>query len=439
MNGEEVRNKIFELVQNYYNEIHKEKNKFVPGVSTIPHAGKVYDEEEMKTLVDSCLDFWLTEGRFTEKFEKELSRFLGVKYSILTNSGSSANLLALTALTSSELKERRLKPGDEVITVACAFPTTVAPIVQNKAIPVFIDVDLQTQNIMSDRIEEAITEKTKVIFLAHTMGNPFNVNKVLEVAKKYDLWVIEDNCDALGSKYNEKYTGTIGDIGTLSFYPAHHITMGEGGALITNNEQLKKIIRSFRDWGRHCWCKPGHDNTCEKRFGWKLGSLPYGYDHKFIYSHLGYNLKVTDMQAAIGVAQLKKLPKFIEMRKQNWRKLYEGLKKYEKYFILPKPEENSNPSWFGFQITLRGNCGFSRNELTKYLEDNKIRTRLIFSGNIIRHPCFDGVEYKVVGDLKNTDYIMENSFFIGVYPGITDEMIKYMLNVFENFMKEKGE
>lgn len=431
----ELRKEIFTLVKNYYHEIHEKKKEFIPGETFISHASKVYDEREMISLVDSCLDFWLTSGRFSEQFEKEFADFLGTKYCILTNSGSSANLLAITALTSPELKDRRLKPGDEVITVACAFPTTVNPIIQNNLVPVFIDVDIKTYNIIADKIEEALSEKTKAIFLAHSLGNPFDLDKVMSLAKKHNLWVIEDNCDALGSKYNGKYTGTFGDISTYSFYPAHHITMGEGGALVTNNGLLKKIITSFRDWGRHCSCGTGQDNQCGKRFEWKLGSLPFGYDHKFIYSHIGYNLKMTDLQAAIGVVQLKKLPNFIESRKNNWHLLYDGLKKYENYFILPKATSNSDPSWFGFSLTIKRNAPFSKNEIIKYLNKNKIGTRLIFSGNIIRHPSFENVKYRVYDNLNNTDIIMNNTFWFGVHPGMSIEMIDYILEKIDIFLR----
>ncbi|MCE7738872.1 MAG: lipopolysaccharide biosynthesis protein RfbH, partial [Candidatus Heimdallarchaeota archaeon] len=383
-----LRQMVHSTVEKHYNAVHRKDEDFIPGKTYIRYAGRVYDAEEMKALVDTCLDFWLTAGRFAKQFEEEFAKFLGVKHCILTNSGSSANLLAISALTSPKLGERRLKPSDEVITTACAFPTTVNPIMQNNLIPVFVDVDVGTYNIQVDKIEDALSEKTKAIFLAHTLGNPFDLDKILEIGEKYNLWLIEDNCDALGSKYNGKYTGTFGHIATFSFYPAHHITMGEGGALVTNDTQLKRLIESFRDWGRDCWCEPGHDNTCGKRFGWQLGTLPYGYDHKYIYSHIGYNLKVTDMQAAIGVEQLKKLPSFIEARNKNFELLYEGLKNYEKWFILPEVEPEADPSWFGFILTVREDAGFTREDIVKYLEDNKIATRMLFAGNIIRHPGF---------------------------------------------------
>jgi CDP-6-deoxy-D-xylo-4-hexulose-3-dehydrase len=434
MKNRDLKKEIFNLVAEYYTEKHKPK-PFIPGESYIPYAGRVYDEKEIISLVDSALDFWLTAGRFAKQFEEEFAKFLEVKYCILTNSGSSANLLAISALTSPKLGERRLKPGDEVITTACAFPTTVNPIIQNNLIPVFIDVDVGTYNIQTDKIEGAISKKTKAIFLAHTLGNPFNLAKIQEICEKYNLWLIEDNCDALGSKYNDKYTGTFGHIATFSFYPAHHITMGEGGALVMNDSELKKLIVSFRDWGRDCWCEPGHDNTCGKRFGWQLGSLPFGYDHKYIYSHIGYNLKATDMQAAIGVEQLKKLPSFIKARKKNFKLLYEGIKKYEKYFILPETEPRADPSWFGFLITVRKDVGFTRDEIVKYLEDNKIATRMLFAGNITRHPSFENINYRVFEGLKSTDFIMNNTFWLGVYPGFTNKIINYILEKFGEFFK----
>ena len=432
--GKRIKHQIFEKVKEYYNLKHRD-GEFIPRKTNIPYAGRVYDEKEIISLVDSALEFWLTAGRFANQFEKEFAEFLGVEHCLLTNSGSSANLLAISALTSPKLGEKRLRPGDEVITVAAAFPTTVNPIIQNNLVPVFLDVNLGTYNIQADKIENAISDKTKAIFLAHTLGNPFNLKKIMKVADKHNLWVIEDNCDALGSKYNGKYTGTFGHIATFSFYPAHHITMGEGGALVTNVTQLKRIIESFRDWGRDCWCEPGHDNTCGKRFGWRLGTLPFGYDHKYIYSHIGYNLKLTDMQAAIGVEQLKKLPSFIEVRKKNFKLLYDGLKKYEKYFILPEIEPEADPSWFGFMLTVRENAGFTKNDIVEYLVDNKIATRMLFAGNIVRHPSFKGIKYRIYGNLVNTDRIMNDTFWFGVYPGITNEMIDYILGEFDEFFK----
>lgn len=427
-----LRQMAHRIAEKYYSTIHMKESDFIPGKTYVRCAGRVYDDGEIKAILDSAFDMWLTSGRFAKQFEDEFAKFLGVKHCLLTNSGSSANLLAISALTSPELGERRLKPGDEVITTACAFPTTVNPIFQNNLIPVFLDIDIGTYNIQADKIEEALSEKTKAIFVAHTLGNPFDLDKVMGIASKYNLWIIEDNCDALGSQYKEQFTGTFGHIATFSFYPAHHITMGEGGALVTNDAKLKRLIESFRDWGRDCWCEPGHDNTCGKRFGWQLGRLPFGYDHKYIYSHIGYNLKITDMQAAIGVAQLKKLPDFIEKRKKNWRLFYEGLKKYEDYFIFPKATKNSEPSWFGFLLTVKENAPFSRNELVDYLEENKIATRMLFAGNIIRHPSFDemrreGKGYRVVGDLATTDRIMWDTFWVGVYPGMREEMIEFII------------
>jgi CDP-6-deoxy-D-xylo-4-hexulose-3-dehydrase len=430
---EELKKEIFSKVKEYYLLAHK-KEDFIQGISNIPYAGRVYDEKELINLVDSALEFWLTSGRFAKQFEKEFAEFLGVKYCLLTNSGSSANLLAISALTSPSLGEDQLKPGDEVITLAAGFPTTINPIVQNNLIPVLIDVNLGTYNIQYERIEEAISDKTKAIFIAHTMGNPFNLDVVTDIVQKHDLWLIEDNCDALGSKYKEKYTGTFGHMATFSFYPPHHITMGEGGALVTNDMKLKRLIESFRDWGRDCWCEPGCDSSCGKRFEWQLGELPYGYDHKYIYSHLGYNLKITDMQAAVGVEQLKKLSSFIDTRKKNFKLLYHGLEKYENYFILPEAENEADPSWFGFLLTVRENAGFTKNDIVKYLEENKITTRMLFAGNIIRQPCFKNINCRIYGELRNTDRIMHDTFWIGVYPGLTKEMISYILTVFDEFI-----
>ncbi|MFJ8064178.1 lipopolysaccharide biosynthesis protein RfbH [Psychrobacillus sp. NPDC096426] len=422
---EAKRKMIFNKVEEFYDLFHKKK-EFVSGESQLSYAGKIYDKNEMIALTDASLDFWLTSGRFCNQFEKDFAKYLGVKYSLLTNSGSSANLLAVSALTSPKLGEKRLLPGDEVITVAAGFPTTVAPIIQNKLIPVFVDVDLGTYNISKDQIEQAISEKTKAIVIAHTMGNPFNLDAVIEVANKYDLWVVEDNCDALGAKYNGKLTGTHGHIGTSSFYPPHHMTMGEGGAVYTNNPKLKLAIESFRDWGRDCWCPSGCDNTCNKRFDWQLGQLPQGYDHKYTYSHIGYNLKVTDMQAAIGLEQLKKLPGFIEKRIHNFNRLKSNLMAIQDDLILPEATPNSEPSWFGFILTVKDGSKISRNKMTQYLEKNKVQTRMLFAGNITKQPAFVGVEYRLASDLKNTDKIMNDTFLVGVYPGLTDEMIDYM-------------
>jgi CDP-6-deoxy-D-xylo-4-hexulose-3-dehydrase len=429
----DIRKQIFEKVKELYN-LREVEERFIPGVTPIRYAGRVYDEKEMISLVDSALDFWLTADRYAEEFESSFADFFGVKNTILTNSGSSANLLAISAITSPKL-DKPIKVGDEVITVACAFPTTVNPIIQNRLVPVFIDVELGSYNIDVRRIEPSISKKTKAIMLAHSLGNPFELDAVMEIAEKYNLFVIEDACDAVGSKYNGKLVGTFGDIGTVSFYPAHHMTMGEGGALITDNNKFARIIRSFRDWGRDCWCKPGHDNTCGKRFKWKLGDLPFGYDHKYIYSHIGYNLKVLDLQAAIGIEQLKKLPTFIKERKNNFNRLFEGLKKYSKYFILPKWSSKADPSWFGLPLTVNEKAPFSRNEITGFLELKKIATRNLFAGNILRHPAYKNLnsEYRVYGSLQNTDKVLNNTFWIGVYPGLSEEMIDYIISTFEEY------
>lgn len=445
MNAEKLKIEIFEKVKEYYKLIHdKSSTEFIKGKSRIPYGGRVFDEKEMINLIDSALDFWLTTGRYAEKFEKEFADFLGVKYCSLTNSGSSANLLAFMALTSPKLGERRIKKGDEVITVAAGFPTTITPIIQYGAIPVFVDITLPTYNADCSQLEAALSEKTKAVMLAHTLGNPFDIQTIKDFCDKYDLWLIEDNCDALGSKYfykgEWKYTGTIGHIGTSSFYPPHHITMGEGGAVYTNNPQLKQIVDSFRDWGRDCWCPSGHDNTCKQRFTQQFGELPRGYDHKYVYSHFGYNLKVTDMQAAIGCAQLEKLPSFIEARKKTWKLLKDGLSDLEDKFILPERMPNSDPSWFGFLLTVREDAGFTRDEIVNYLESNGIQTRMLFAGNLIKHPCFDemrknGEGCRVIGDLRNTDRIMRDTFWIGVYPGMRDEMIEFMVEKIKEFVK----
>ena len=430
----EIRIEILDKVKQLYAQ--RKPEPFIPGESRIPYAGRIYDEKELVSLVDASLDFWLTAGRYVEQFERNLAAFLGVNYCLLTNSGSSANLLALSALTSSKLGEKRLKPGDEVITTACGFPTTLNPILQNNLIPVFLDVDLGSYNIQANLIEDAISDKTKAIMIAHTLGNTANLDTIMEIVKKYDIWFIEDNCDALGSRYSEKYTGTFGHISTCSFYPAHHITMGEGGAVLTSDPLLKKIISSFRDWGRDCWCDPGCDNTCRKRFQWQLGDLPYGYDHKYIYSHIGYNLKVTDMQAAIGVEQLKKLPRFIEKRKENFDILYRGLKKFESSLILPSKIENSDPSWFGFPLLVQDNAPFNRDDIVKYLEDHNIATRMLFGGNLLKQPAYSNINYRLIGSLDNTDLVMNSLFWIGVYPGIDNEKIQYILTVFNDFFSK---
>ncbi len=431
---EDLRKQILELTKKYVSE--KPKEEFIPGKTIIPFARRVFDENEYLYLVDSALDGWLTAGRFVEEFEARFAEFFGVRSCSLVNSGSSANLIALSTLTSKKLGERRINKGDEVITVAAGFPTTVNPIVQIGAIPVFLDVELGTYNISVDKLEEAYSKKTKAVMLAHTLGIPFNLRAVKEFTEKYNLWLIEDTCDAVGSKYEGKLVGTFGDIATVSFYPAHHITMGEGGAVLTNNIRLERIIRSFRDWGRDCYCEPGMDNTCGMRFNQQFGTLPFGYDHKYVYSHIGYNLKITDMQAAVGLGQLKKLEGFIEKRKENFRKLYDGLKQFENDLILPKATENSDPSWFGFPITIREDSNIKRYDLVRYLEKNKIMTRMLFGGNLTRQPAYEDVEYRIVGELKNTDLIMNNTFFIGVYPGITDEMIDYIIKIFKNVFSQ---
>ena len=434
-NEKELREKIIELTSEYFSEFHAEKT-FVPGEDYVRYSGRVFDQEEGKSLINASLDFWLTAGDYAKEMEQKLAKYLGLRNTMLTNSGSSANLLAMTALTSEKLGDRMLVDGDEVITVAAGFPTTVNPIYQNNLIPVYCDVKLGTYNIKPEDLVQSISEKTKAIFLAHTLGNPFDLDLILEIAKKYDLWVVEDNCDALGSTWNGALTGTFGDLSTQSFYPPHHITLGEGGAVNTSAPMLKKIVESFRDWGRDCWCESGKDNTCGKRFEWQLGELPKGYDHKYIYSHIGYNLKVTDLQAAVGVAQMEKLPSFTEARKVNHRYFMDALKKYEEYFILPRKEELADPSWFGFIITLKEDAPFTRNQIVQYLEEFKVATRMLFGGNLTKQPAYIGKNHRIVSDLTNTDYIMNNSFWIGVYPGITEEMRKYVVEVFDRFLKQ---
>ena len=431
----ELREKILGLVQTFYEETYANET-FVPGETAVPVSGRVFDGDEMRHLVDASLDFWLTTGRYADQFEKEFANYMGVRHAMLCNSGSSANLLALSALTSPKLAERALQPGDEVITVAAGFPTTINPIVQNQLTPVFLDVEMGTYNVDTTYLEEAITPKTKAIMIAHTLGNPFDLDTVLAIANKHDLWLIEDNCDAVGARYNGRLTGSFGHLASVSFYPAHHITMGEGGCVLTKHAQLKKLVESFRDWGRDCWCAPGVANTCGKRFDWQLGDLPEGYDHKYIYSHIGYNLKLTDMQAAVGVAQLKKLPQFLAARQRNWQQLYDGLKAFAEYLLLPQATPNSEPSWFGFLLSVRPDAPFSRNELVRYLEENQVATRLLFSGNITRQPAYQDVHYRVVGDLTNTDVVMNQTFWIGVYPKLTPQMIDYALSIFADFFKQ---
>ncbi len=433
--GNYVRQQILKQVAEFYAAEFGEAD-FTPGQSPVPVSGRVFDADDLIHLVDASLDFWLTSGRYADQFEREFARSLGVRHAILCNSGSSANLLALSALTSLKLGERRLRPGDEVITVAAGFPTTVNPIIINRLVPVFLDVELGTYNVDVRYLEEAISPRTRAIVLAHTMGNPFDLEAVLDVVRRHGLWLIEDNCDALGSTYRGRLTGSFGDLATVSFYPAHHITMGEGGCVLTNRPNLKILVESFRDWGRDCWCDPGKENTCGMRFQWQLGELPCGYDHKYIYSHIGYNLKLTDMQAAVGVAQLQKLPGFITARKRNWQLLYDGLRRFEEFLILPRPTPGSDPSWFGFVITVRPHAPFTRRELIQYLESRKIATRLLFGGNLTRQPAYQGVSYRTVGALENSDIVMNHTFWVGVYPGLTLRMIAYMLETFERFFSE---
>lgn len=435
-NEVEAREQIKSLVAEYYHDFKEKRVEFNPG-DRISYASRVFDEKEMQALTDATLDFWLTSGRFSDQFERDFGLWIGAKYVHLVNSGSSANLLAFMALTAPELGDRQIKPGDEVITVACGFPTTVTPILNYGAIPVFVDVTIPQYNIDVSKLEDALSEKTKAVMIAHTLGNPFELKAVKAICDKHNLWLVEDNCDALGTKYTidgeTKFSGTWGDIGTSSFYPPHHMTMGEGGAVYTNSPLLNRLLLSFRDWGRDCICPSGHDNFCGHRFDGQYGELPAGYDHKYVYSHFGYNLKITDMQAAVGCEQLKKFPGFIERRRQNWGRLRKALESVAEKLILPEPAENSEPSWFGFLISVKPESGLDRNKITRYIEDRNVQTRLLFSGNLIKHPCFDQIrgtdKYRVVGELTKTDFIMNNTFWIGVYPGMTDEMIDYMAKV----------
>jgi len=423
--SEQLRQQILQLTAEFHAEAFAKKD-FVAGSSVVPVSGKVIDAADMSAVVDSALDGWFTTGRWAKDFERKLARFFGLRSASLVNSGSSANLVALSALTSPKLGDRQLKPGDEVITVAAGFPTTVNPIFQNRLVPVFVDVTLPTYEIDVTKLEEARSEKTKAVMVAHTLGNVFDLGAVSAFCKKYNLWLVEDCCDALGSTYKGQKVGTFGDIATVSFYPAHHITMGEGGAVLTDKPALQVLIDSFRDWGRDCWCEPGVDNTCGKRFDWQLGTLPCGYDHKYTYSHVGYNLKATDMQAALGVSQIDKLPHFIERRKENFAYLKSVLKPLEDVIVLPEATPDSDPSWFGFPIGVKVDAPFKRDQLTKALEANKIGTRLLFAGNLLRQPAYEGWEYRVVGDMTNTDYVMNNVFWIGVFPGLTKEMLDFI-------------
>lgn len=443
-NEQEARDAIKAMVADYYEQFKKpqQEQQFHPG-DRISYASRVYDEKEMQALTDATLDFWLTAGRFTDEFEKSFGEWIGSKYVSVVNSGSSANLLAFMALTAPELGERQIKRGDEVITVAAGFPTTIAPMMQYGARPVFLDMNIPQYNMDVTLLEEALSPRTKAVMIAHTLGNPFDLKTIKAFCEKHNLWLIEDNCDALGSKYTidgeTRYTGTWGDIGTSSFYPPHHMTMGEGGAVYTNNPLLHRMIRSYRDWGRDCICPPGKDGICGHRFDRQFGELPLGYDHKYVYSHFGYNLKISDMQAAVGVEQLKKFPSFIARRRYNWDRIRKGLEGLENVYILPEPAEGSEPSWFGFLISVKPESGHTRNEVTGYLESHNIQTRLLFGGNLIKHPCFDEYRntdgYRVVGNLINTDYIMENSFWIGVYPGMTDEKLDYMIQALQEAVR----
>lgn len=430
-----MRDSLKQELINEYQSLFPKK-PFVPGENIVPVSGKIFDEHEIISATEAVLDGWWTDGRFSDLFERRLGKWLGVQYTCLVNSGSSANLLALSALTSMKLGDKRLKAGDEVITVAAGFPSTVNPIVQNGLIPVFVDIELGHYNASIVEVKKALSPKTRAIMIAHTLGNPFDVAEIAKLCEEHNLWLIEDNCDALGSRFQGKLTGTFGHIATCSFYPAHHITLGEGGAVFTNNSLLFRIVESLRDWGRDCWCKTGKDNTCNKRFCWQLGALPFGYDHKYTYSEMGYNLKATDIQAALGVAQLDKLDGFVAKRKENFAALYEGLKPLEKYFILPKWHPETDPSWFGFLLTVKEDAPFNRDTLVKFLQEKKIGTRYLFAGNLLKQPYFveRNPEYRVVGDLKNTDLVMNNTLWVGVFPGLTPQMIAYMIESFNSFM-----
>lgn len=432
--ADELRQQVLKLVREYYQAAFPPP-EFVPGQSLLPFAGRVFDAEELVHLVDSSLDFWLTTGRFAARFEREFARFMERRDAVLVNSGSSANLVALSSLTSPKLGDRALRPGDEVITIAAGFPTTVNPIVQNRLVPVFVDVTIPTYNIDVDQLEDATSERTRAVMVAHTLGNPFDLAAVTDFVRRHGLWLVEDCCDALGSLYCGRKVGTFGDLATYSFYPAHHMTMGEGGCVLTETPLLRTLAESFRDWGRDCWCDPGKDNTCGKRFSWQLGELPCGYDHKYTYSHIGYNLKLTDMQAAVGVAQLQKLPGFIEARRENFRRLHEGLRDLEHVFILPEATPGADPSWFGFPIAVRPGSGLTRDSVTSHLEQHKIATRLLFGGNLVRQPAYRDIPRRVIGDLERSDFVMNQVFWIGVYPGLSEDRIDYILSAFHALTK----
>ncbi len=433
----ELREQILQLAERYFEQKFSPQT-FVAGESSVPVAGKVLDAADLRNLIDASLDCWLTTGRFAAQFEKQFARYFDIRGASLVNSGSSANLLAFSCLTSPKLGDRRLLPGDEVITVAAGFPTTVNPIVQNRCVPVFIDITVPTYQADTTQLEAALSDRTRAIMIAHTLGNPYDLDQVAKFAKQHKLWLIEDSCDALGATFQGKKVGTFGDLATVSFYPAHHITMGEGGAVLTNSPLLKTIVESFRDWGRDCWCEPGKENTCGKRFDWQLGELPCGYDHKYTYSHIGYNLKMTDMQAAIGLSQLQKLPGFIEARRRNFQYLYQGLKPLENLLMLPESTPDAEPSWFGFPIAVREDAPFERNAMIRELESKHIATRLLFGGNLTRQPAYKEVEYRVIGDLKNTDFVMRNVFWIGLYPGLTDEMLDYVIDTISHFSEKNS-
>lgn len=429
-----LRTQVIDLVREYYKAAFPTR-EFIPGESPVPYSGRVFNDEELINLVEAGLDFWLTSGRFADKFEDEFARFFGLYHSILVNSGSSANLLALSCLTSTELEDRRLRPGDEIITTATGFPTTVNPIIQNQLVPVFIDVTPPTYNADVTQLEEACSERTRAIILTHTLGNPFDLEAVSDFARRHGLWLIEDCCDAVGATYKGQKVGTFGDLATVSFYPAHHITMGEGGAILTDSPLLNKLVTSFRDWGRDCWCDPGKDNTCGRRFEWQMGDLPFGYDHKYVYSHIGYNLRVTDMQAAVGIAQLQKLPTFVESRNANFQYLYDGLRHLDEYFILPEATPDSKPSWFGFPLAVRTGAPFTRHQVVLFLENHKISTRMLFGGNLVRQPAYRDIRCRIIGDLKNSDFVMNQVFWIGVYPGLTKPMLDYVIQTFRDLIQ----